>query len=276
MRTTLIYDLPTRIFHWTFSGLFLFSFVIAKTVDDESVVFSYHMLSGLLIGGIVLWRIFWGLFGSQHARFTGFNLNPMYLKDYFLGILSGSKKRWSGHNPASSWAAITMFVLAAGLATTGYLMSTGSKEAFEDLHEFMANAFVIIVILHIAGVILHVLRHRDALALSMIDGKKELIDSKDSISSSNGFAAILFIAFVTSSAIYLANNFNIQNRTLNIFGQTLQLGESENENESENEDNKGNKRESEQDNENESEDEDEARSGNDSHSKNTLPSSYES
>ena len=99
MRSTLIYDLPTRIFHWVFVSLFLTSFVIGKTVDDESVVFSYHMISGLLLGGLVLWRIFWGLFGSKHAQFTGFNLNPLHLKDYFFGILSGSKKRWSGHNP---------------------------------------------------------------------------------------------------------------------------------------------------------------------------------
>ena len=62
MRTTLVYDLPTRLFHWLFSGLFLLSFVITKTVDDESLVFSYHMLSGLLLGGLVLWRVFWGVF----------------------------------------------------------------------------------------------------------------------------------------------------------------------------------------------------------------------
>lgn len=228
MRTTLVYDLPTRLFHGLFSGLFLLSFVIAKTVDDESLIYSYHMLSGLLLGGLVIWRIFWGIIGSEHARFSGFNLNPLDLKNYFLGIVSGSKKRWVGHNPASSWAAITMFSLALGLAITGYLMSTGGKETFEDIHEFLANAFVVVVGLHVAGVILHSIRHQDAIALSMVDGKKETSESDTAIESSRRFAAILLLTLVISGALYLFKNFDSQNRTLQALGQTLQLGDTEN------------------------------------------------
>lgn len=227
MRSTLVYDLPTRLFHWFFSGLFLLSFVIAKTIDDESLIFSYHMLSGLLLSGLVIWRIAWGIIGSEHARFSGYNLNPIHLKDYFLGILSGSKKRWLGHNPASSWAAITMFTLALGLAITGYLMSIGNKESFEDIHEFMANTFIVVVVLHVAGVILHSIRHQDAIALSMIDGKKEVSTSSSGIPSSRRFAAIILLGLVMSGGLFLFKHFDSQNRTLTIFGQTLQLGENE-------------------------------------------------
>lgn len=225
MRSTLVYDLPTRIFHWIFSSLFLLSFVIAKTIDDDSTVFMYHMLSGLLLGGLVLWRLIWGVVGSKHARFSGFDLNPFHLKDYFLGIVSGSKKRWSGHNPASSWAALTMFALALGLAVTGYLMTTGQKENFEDIHEFMANSFIIVVVLHVLGVILHSIRHRDAIALSMVDGKKQLTEKGEAIISSNKFAAVVLIALIVSAGLYLFKNFDAQSGSLQLFGQTLQLGE---------------------------------------------------
>ncbi len=227
MRTTLVYDLPTRLFHGLFSGLFLLSFVIAKTVDDESQIFSYHMLSGLLLGGLVLWRLSWGFLGSKYARFIHFDLNPLHLKDYFLGILSGSQKRWVGHNPASSWAAMIMLFLGAGLAFSGYLMSTGSKQAFEDIHEFMANTFIVVVILHVAGVLLHSIRHQDAIALSMVDGRKETSESGGAISSSRPFAAILLVALVTAAGLFLFKNFDSQTRTLNAFGQVLQLGEGE-------------------------------------------------
>ncbi|OFZ31382.1 MAG: cytochrome b [Bdellovibrionales bacterium RIFCSPHIGHO2_01_FULL_40_29] len=230
MRSTLTYDLPTRLFHWLFSGLFLLSFAIAKIVDDDSIIFTYHMLMGLILGGLVLWRIVWGFFGSKHARFSGFNLNPLDLKDYFLGILSGSKKRWSGHNPASSWAAITMFALGLGSAITGYLMSTGNKETFEDIHEFMANTFIVVVILHIAGVLLHSIRHQDKIALSMVDGKKEFTENSEPIPSSRPFAASLLIALVLAAGIYLYKNFDSQNGTLQLLGQTLQLGEDQNDN----------------------------------------------
>lgn len=227
MRSTLVYDLPTRLFHWLFAGLFLVAFVIAKTSDDESVVFAYHMLAGLMLGGLVLWRIVWGILGSRHAKFSGFSLNPIELKDYLLGIVSGSKKRWTGHNPASSWAAITMFVLALGLAVTGYLMTTGNKEAFEDIHEFMANAFIVVVGLHIAGVVFHSVRHQDGIALSMVDGKKDTSDGSAPIPSSRPFAGVLLIALLLAAGLYLYKHFDSQSRTLVIFGQTLQLGENE-------------------------------------------------
>ena len=227
MRNTLVYDLPTRLFHWLFSGLFLMSFIIGKTVDDEALAFSYHMLSGLLLGGLVVWRILWGFFGSQHARFIGFSLNPLDLKQYLLGILSGSKKRWAGHNPASSWAAVVMFTLALGLAVTGYLMSTGDKETFEDIHEVMANTFMVVAALHVAGVILHSVRHKDAIALSMVDGKKELSVPGVALRSPHRFAAVVLLALVVASGIQLFKNFDSQNKTLNVFGQTLQLGENE-------------------------------------------------
>lgn len=225
MRSALVYDIPTRIFHWMFSGLFLMSFIIAKTVDDEAVAFSYHMLAGLLLGGLVLWRLVWGVVGSRHARFSGFQLNPFDLKDYMWGILSGSRKRWAGHNPASSWAAITMFLLALGLAATGYLMATGNKEAFEDIHEFMANAFIVVVALHVAGVIFHSVRHQDGIAFSMIDGKKEPVLEGGDIPSARGFAAVLLLALVVSGSIYLVRSFDPQQRTIHLLGQTLQMGD---------------------------------------------------
>ena len=76
MRNRMIYDLPTRIFHWLFAGLFIAAFLIAKTVDDESPAFSYHMLAGLLLTLIVLLRILWGFVGTKHSRFASFALYP--------------------------------------------------------------------------------------------------------------------------------------------------------------------------------------------------------
>lgn len=227
MRSTLVYDLPTRLFHWLFAGLFLLSFLVAKNIDDESLLFSYHMLSGLVLGGLVIWRIVWGFIGSTHARFSGFNLSPVDLRDYFLGILSGSKKRWSGHNPASSWAALIMLFLALALSISGYLMSSGNKETFEDLHELMANTFMIVVASHIAGILLHLIRHKDGIALSMLDGKKEVSDSSPALSSVRPFAAVTLIILVISACAYLFNNFDSQSRTLTVFGRTLQLGDNE-------------------------------------------------
>lgn len=227
MRNRLIYDLPTRLFHWLFAGLFIAAFLITKTVDDESPVFSYHMLAGLILALTVLLRIVWGFVGSKHSRFSSFALHPKELVAYFTGILSGDKRKWAGHNPASSWATLAMIALSLGLGLTGYLMASGQKETFEDVHELLANGFLVVVLMHIAGVVLHALRHRDGVAMTMIDGAKSDIPQTETISNSRPAIALLFVGLVTAFALHLAKNFDSQKQTLNFFGTTLQLGETE-------------------------------------------------
>lgn len=224
MQRKLVYDLPTRVFHWLFAVLFLTSFIITKTVDDDSSFFNYHSLMGLTLGFLVLLRIIWGVFGTQHARFSGFVLNPKDLISYFKGILSGEKKRWAGHNPASSWAGITMMALALGLAATGYLMtSSNNKEAFEDIHELLANGFIIIVVLHIAGIVLHTIRYQEMIGLSMIDGKKVDISADQTIRSPRSGFGILLLGLVVAFGLHLFKNYDSQKNSLQFFGTTLQL-----------------------------------------------------
>ncbi len=228
MGRQLVYDLPTRLFHWIFAGLFLTGFIIAKTVDDDSSWFNYHSLAGLTLGFLVLLRIVWGVLGTRHARFSSFALNPTDLVSYFRGIISGEKKRWAGHNPASSWAAIIMMTFALGLAVTGYLMTSGpDKETFEDIHELFANGFIIVVVLHVAGIVLHTIRHQEIIGLSMVDGKKVDIASDQRISSSKSPFGILLIGLVVAFGLHLFKNYDAQNRTLQFFGTTLNLGENE-------------------------------------------------
>ena len=228
MRQQLVYDLPMRIFHWLFAGLFLTAFVIAKTIDDDSPVYSFHMLAGISLSFLVILRIAWGFWGTRHARFSGFALNPKDLVGYLKGLFSGSKRRWPGHNPAASWAAVTMMAMALGLGATGYLMATGpDKEAFEDVHELLANGFIIVVVLHLAGILLHTIRHQDMIGLSMIDGKKADIPKDQAIASPRSAMGILLVGLVVAFGLHLFNNYDGQNQNLQLFGATLQLGDTE-------------------------------------------------
>lgn len=227
MNKQLVYDLVTRIFHWLFAGLFLGAFIIAKAIDDESLTYSYHMLAGIILGFIVLLRVIWGFIGTKHARFSGLVLNPKELIGYLKGIISGDKKRWAGHNPASSWAAIIMMLLALGLGLTGYLMSTGDKEAWEDIHEVLANSFLLAAILHVAGILLHTVRHKDLIGLSMINGKKNDVPPSDIIPSARPFSGMIFLGLVIVFSINLFKNFDVQTKKLQLFGSTIVLGENE-------------------------------------------------
>lgn len=227
MKKTKVYDLPTRLFHWLFAGLFLGAFAIAKLTDDESALFSQHMLLGLLLTFLTLLRLAWGIVGSRYARFTSFPLNPLRLCAYFRDILSSKGKQYVAHNPASAWAALVMMALALGLGTTGYLMATGYKETYEDLHELLANAFIFVVIAHVAGILLHQFRHRDGIGLSMIHGKKVCDTEGEGISISHRFVALGLAGLMGVFAFHIYKNYDASRATTNLFGVTLQLGENE-------------------------------------------------
>lgn len=228
MRQVLVYDLPTRLFHWLFAGFFITAFAISNLVDDDSARFSLHMLAGLGMVFVVALRLIWSLVGTRHARLGDLALNPGHLIAYLKGMFFGGNRRWIGHNPASSWAAVAMVGLALGLGTTGYLMATGGEnDSIKDLHELMANAFLVVVLLHIGGVVVHVLRHRDHLESSMVSGRKQALASDQLPVRAFPVAGFAFVLLTGLFMAYLLQNHDAQARTLDLFGTTLQLGENE-------------------------------------------------
>jgi cytochrome b len=227
MRNHLVYDLPTRLFHWIFAGLFVTAYVIGSTAED-SPLFPWHMLAGLTMGLAVVLRVIWGIVGTRHARFASFPLHPAALVRYFKGLFTGGARPVAGHNPASSWVAIVLMGLALGLGVTGYLMtSSGNAEALGEIHELLANTFLAVVLLHIGGVLLHSLRHRDGFALSMVDGHKQQVEPAETISAARPVMGMVFIAVLAAFAVHLVRNYDAGTQSLNLFGTTLQLGDHE-------------------------------------------------
>ena len=227
----LIYDLPTRLFHWSFAGLFVGAFFIVNIFDDESAIFPYHMMMGLALAFIVSLRIIWGIFGTKYARFSSYVLNPVALIDYLKGVISGKATRKLGRNPASSWAALVMIFLSIGLAVTGFLMTSGNgSHDLEEAHELFANTFIIVAILHVAGIVLHTLRHKESIGYSMIHGYKEPVDGDNTgIGGHHVAVGLLFVLLIASFVFFLGKNYNPEQQRLNLFGTYLELHEMEEE-----------------------------------------------
>lgn len=227
---TIVYDVPTRAFHWIFAVLFVIAFIIGKTVDDESIVFTYHMLLGLTLGFTILMRLLWGVVGSKHAKWSSFSLNLKDLIDYLKGVIfsdAKSVKKYYGHNPASSWAAVIMIACGLGLTITGLLMISGQKEAFEDIHELFSTIFVLVAIAHVVGVIVHSVKHKEMIGLSMISGKKDGHSESEGITNSHAILGVVFVILVAAFGGNLVKNFDTSTGQLNFFGKILQLTENE-------------------------------------------------
>jgi len=165
----LIWDLPTRVFHWALAGSFLGAYLLAE--QDE--LRSLHVMFGYTVAGLIAFRLLWGLIGSTHSRFRDFAYSPMEAIRYLRDLATGRARDYDGHNPAGSWAIYGMLALAAATATTGWLhYNEIGGEALEELHEVLANAWLVLVAVHVAGVIVGSLAHRRNLVATMITGRR--------------------------------------------------------------------------------------------------------
>ena len=82
-----------------------------------------------------------------------------------------------GHNPAGAVMILLLMALLAGISLTGWMLTLDAyfgEEWLEDLHGALANALLILVVLHVAAAIYESLRHRENLVWSMITGYKRL------------------------------------------------------------------------------------------------------
>ncbi|MEK7661170.1 MAG: cytochrome b/b6 domain-containing protein [Pseudomonadota bacterium] len=226
-----VFDLPTRLFHWAFALLFVGAFAIGKFGDDEGAIYPYHMMMGMLMTLALGLRILWGIFGTKYARFSSFKLSPSALIDYFKSIFAGNKKPTLGRNPASSFAAIAMFGLIIALGISGYLMATAATEDqmhdIKEVHEIFATLFLLIAVLHIIGIAVHTITQKDPIGLAMVSGTKAGVDGEVGIENNHALAALAFVLALGAGAWALTTNYDGTSKQLNLFGQTLQLGETE-------------------------------------------------
>lgn len=233
MKHILVWDIPIRLFHWILAGSFVVAFAIPNLFDDESAVFAVHMLLGGVMAFMVLLRIVWGFVGTRWARFTSFVANPKELVAYLGEAFAGRGKRYTGHNPGSSLAALLMFVFILGLAGTGIMMGNGGGEVFKELHEILAWSMVAVIGAHIVGIVAHTIRHRENIAMSMVDGRKEAAPSS-AIPSASPVVGLVFLVLTGLWATSLISGYDAATGevTLPLIGQTLQVGEGEGHDES--------------------------------------------
>jgi cytochrome b len=147
-----------------------------------------HSLAGYMIGGLLVFRLLWGLVGPRYARFTDFVKSPAMVVAYLKDLLGLRARRYIGHNPAGG-AMIVVLLLSLVVTTVTGLLAYGSvgsgplvflfaqqssygSEWWEEIHEFFANFTLLLVLIHLGGVMFESLLHKENLARSMFTGTK--------------------------------------------------------------------------------------------------------
>jgi cytochrome b len=180
MQKVRVWDLPTRVFHWLLAAAIPAAIGTGMLGGDLMV---WHGRLGLLILGLLAFRIVWGLIGSRHARFASFVRGPAAIRVYLRGQWRGH-----GHNPLGALSVLAMLALigvqiGSGLfadddiAFRGPLADLAGDEwtsRLTSVHALMQYALIGAVLLHAAAIGWYVRVRRETLVRPMLTGYKEL------------------------------------------------------------------------------------------------------
>jgi cytochrome b len=166
-----IWDLPTRVFHWSLALSFFGAYLLAESERVRHL----HVMFGYTVIALVAFRLVWGFLGTRYARFRSFAFGPRAVVNHLQGLVRRDGPEHIGHTPAGSWAIWLMLLLALVTAVSGYLYFNDiGGDAMEEVHEVAANAWLFVVFVHVAGVIVSSIAERQNLARAMVTGYKKL------------------------------------------------------------------------------------------------------
>ncbi|MBL0707808.1 MAG: cytochrome b/b6 domain-containing protein [Sulfurimonas sp.] len=209
-----IWSKVTRYFHWILVVCIAVTF--ASSYFENA--FLIHISFGIIAGGLLTFRLFWGFVGPFYAQFKNFNFSFKDLFYYFTNLFK-DKKIYVGHNPAASWATILLIVFAFFCTVSGVIL-LGSQEdrgifAFFpssmtplalQVHIISKNIVGIIAIVHIIGALLEHFWHKSDTVTSMIHGYKNIDAKPTQVTKWQnylGVSAIVFSLFVGLFSYFL-------------------------------------------------------------------------
>ena len=199
MDKVLIWDLPVRIGHWLLVGAFALAWITGDSEEWRLV----HAFAGGTVVGVVLFRLLWGFVGTRHARFASFVRGPQAVFDYVRGLLRGAESNYAGHNAAGGWAIVALLGLGLSTGAGGWLVYQDlGGEWLEEAHEALASGMLAVAVVHVAGVVVSSLAHRENLVRTMMTGFKRGYPD-EAISSSRTFVALLMLGWVAACAWWL-------------------------------------------------------------------------
>lgn len=211
-----VWDLPTRLFHWLLVLAVGFMWYSANAGGGMLV---WHLRCGLLVSGLIVFRLCWGLWGSDTARFAQFVCGPSAIRRYLQGGLTENEQ--PGHNPLGALMVVALIAAVAVQAGTGlfaadentftdsgYLNrfvgeSTGSL--MRKIHVGFFNLLSALAAVHIITVLAYKFLKKKDLIRPMISGYKFIEGEAVALkfASTVKLLAALAVAAAAAAAIWM-------------------------------------------------------------------------
>jgi cytochrome b len=180
-----LWDLPTRLFHWSLVLLIAGAWWTQEQADDSEL----HARIGYAVLTLVIWRLLWGLFGSDTSRFSSFVRSPRAALAYARSLFgSVAFPHLPGHNPLGGYSVLLLLGSLAVQAVTGLflyddelfwaplngLVSEDTADLLEEVHELNFYVILGLVAVHVAAIAFYAFVKRQSLVRPMIVGTAEL------------------------------------------------------------------------------------------------------
>lgn len=204
-----VWDLPLRLFHWLLVVAVTGSLV---TIYLGGTWMLWHERFGLMVLGLLVFRVLWGLVGSTYARFSDFFPMPRVMLAYLRG-------RWSGvgHTPVGGLSVLVMlglfgFQALSGLVATDdiafsgplrNLVSSSVSNTLSSWHRWTEELIYVVIGLHILAIAFYQLRGKKLIG-AMVHGKKHV--SRPASDTRNGsWIALVVVVVISGLTIWAAS-----------------------------------------------------------------------
>jgi cytochrome b len=196
-----IWDMPIRLFHWLLVGLLGFSWWSGEQHEME-----WHRLSGYGILALIIFRIYWGFFGGQTARFMQFVRGPRAAFSYVRSLGKDSYVASAGHNPIGGWSVLLMLATLAAMVIAGLFavdvdglesgpladyVSFDQGRVAADIHGIIFNLLVTLVAFHVLAILFYLTILRQNLIGPMIHGRHYAHDKETKVTSTMSLWRVL-------------------------------------------------------------------------------------
>jgi cytochrome b len=203
LRQIRIWDLPTRLFHW---GVVVLIGLAWWSVSTHQL--GLHRLFGAAIAGLLVFRLWWGLFGGSTARFSHFLRGPRAVAGYARGLF-GHAEPSPGHNPMGGWSVALLLLLMAAIVGAGLFagdvdgLESGPLAGLVDYdtgrlaahwHDLLFDGLKVLVGVHLLAIGFYAVIKRENLVRAMIDGRKPVADSDAELRPARLWALLVGLA----------------------------------------------------------------------------------
>ena len=122
---TAIWDLPTRLFHWSLVALVVVGSVTGYLSPEWWM--GVHVWAGYGIVVLVVFRLVWAVFGAEYSRVTTFAYSPREVARHLHGLMMLRPPHYIGHNPTGAMMIFALFFIIVGISVTGLLVLGGEE-----------------------------------------------------------------------------------------------------------------------------------------------------